>query len=507
MIRIFLFLLVTGISISLPAQPKPRPNIIIFLIDDMGWQDTSVPFWKEETPLNKRYRTPNMVRLAAEGVKFTNAYAAPVCTPTRVSILTGMNVAHHQVTNWTSPVRNNNTDAKDEQFEPANWKINGLSPVDYPRTVKATPFPQLLKDAGYFTVHAGKAHWGSNGTPGSNPYNLGFMVNIAGHSAGHPQSYLSEDNYGNIPGKSTVQAVPDLQEYYGTGTFLTEALTKEAIKSISEPIRRKQPFLLHMAHYAVHVPMMADKRYFNAYLAQGLDSNEAKYATLIEGMDKSLGDLMDYLKQEKQDKNTVIIFLSDNGGLSTTPSRSGKEHTQNLPLRAGKGSVYEGGVRNPMIVRWPGMAISGKVSSAVVMVEDILPTVMEMAGISGYKTMQQIDGNSFVPFLKDPSKTNPDKVVIWHYPNKWIPKDGPGINYYSAIRKGEWKLVYSQRTGKKELYNLKEDIGETMDVAALRPDILKQLTQELGSRLRQWRSPMPVVRATGVPLPYPDEKN
>lgn len=482
-----------------------KPNIIVFLVDDMGWQDTSVPFGETVTPYNKLYRTPNMERLAAQGVKFTNAYATPVCTPTRVSMLTGMNAAHHGVTNWTSPVKNNNTDAKDDELASANWNINGLSPTDFPRTAKATVFPQLLKDAGYFTVHVGKAHWGSSGTPGSNPYNLGFVVNIAGHSAGHPQSFLSEDNYGNIPGKSTVQAVPDLQEYYGSGTFLTEALTKEAIKSVKGAVERKQPFFLHMSHYAVHVPLMADKRFMDHYLQAGLDSNEAKYASLVEGMDKSLGDLMNFLVKEKQDKNTIIIFLSDNGGLSLYPSRSIKEHIQNLPLRAGKGSVYEGGTRNPMIVRWPGVTPSNKVSTSQVIVEDLFPTILEMAGVTKYQSVQEIDGKSFVPVLKNPTVTQ-DKTLIWHYPNKWIAKDGPGINYHSAIRKGDWKLVYNQRTGKKELYNLKDDIGEQKDLASVNPLIVQKLSKELSDKLRTWKAPMPIVKATERPVSYPDQQ-
>jgi len=148
-----LLLLFLLISNYIYAQ---KPNIIVFLVDDMGWQDTSVPFADSITHYNKLYRTPNMERLASEGIKFTNAYATPVCTPTRTSILTGMNAAHHGITNWTSPQKNNNTDAKDDELASANWNINGLSQTDYPRTVKATPFPQLLKDAGYFTIHVGK---------------------------------------------------------------------------------------------------------------------------------------------------------------------------------------------------------------------------------------------------------------------------------------------------------------------------------------------------------------
>jgi arylsulfatase A-like enzyme len=483
-----------------------RPNIVIFLVDDMGWQDTSVPFWSQTTPLNKRYRTPNMERLAASGVKMTNAYATPVCTPTRVSMLTGMNAAHHHVTNWTSPFRNNNTDAQDDQMTPATWNINGLSHIaGIPSTVHATTFPALLKDAGYFTIHVGKAHWGSSGTPGSNPYNLGFMVNVAGHSAGHPQSFLSEDNYGNVPLKPTIQAVPDLQEYHGTGTFLTEALTLEALKALDAPIKNKQPFFLHLSHYAVHVPIMGDPRFLQKYLDAGLDTIEAKYATLVEGMDKSLGDLMNYLEQKKVEQNTVIIFLSDNGGLSTIPWRGGAIHTQNLPLKAGKGSMYEGGIRNPMIVRWPGEVKPNTINTNQVIVDDLLPSILEMAKLKNYKTIQTIDGKSFVSLLKNPNTPSAERELVWHYPDKWIANDGPGINYKSAIRKGDWKLIYHMRTGKKELYNLKDDIGELNDLATAHPDKVKALSTALSNKLRKWDAPMPIVKATGKPVPWPDE--
>jgi len=483
-----------------------RPNIVIFLVDDMGWQDTSVPFWSQTTPLNKRYRTPNIERLAASGVKMTNAYATPVCTPTRVSMLTGMNAAHHHVTNWTSPFRNNNTDAQDDQMTPATWNINGLSHIaGIPSTVHATTFPALLKDAGYFTIHVGKAHWGSSGTPGSNPYNLGFMVNVAGHSAGHPQSFLSEDNYGNVPLKPTIQAVPDLQEYHGTGTFLTEALTLEALKALDAPIKNKQPFFLHLSHYAVHVPIMGDPRFLQKYLDAGLDTIEAKYATLVEGMDKSLGDLMNYLEQKKVEQNTVIIFLSDNGGLSTIPWRGGAIHTQNLPLKAGKGSMYEGGIRNPMIVRWPGEVKPNTINTNQVIVDDLLPSILEMAKLKNYKTIQTIDGKSFVSLLKNPNTPSAERELVWHYPDKWIANDGPGINYKSAIRKGDWKLIYHMRTGKKELYNLKDDIGELNDLATAHPDKVKALSTALSNQLRKWDAPMPIVKATGKPVPWPDE--
>ena len=486
---------------------KQSPNIIVFLVDDMGWMDTSVPFGDNATALNKQFQTPNMERLARAGMKFTNAYATPVCTPTRTSMLTGLNAAHTGITNWTSPLKDNNTDNSDDQMQPANWPFNGLSPVTgIPHTAYATTFPQLLKDAGYFTIHVGKAHWASSGTPGANPYNMGFIVNISGHSGGHPQSYLAEDNYGNLPGKAQAQAVPDLEEYFGSDVFLTEALTREALKSLNAPIKNKQPFYLNMAHYAVHTPIMTDNRFFRKYLAAGLDSVEARYAALIEGMDKSLGDIMNYLKRKNVDKNTVIIFMSDNGGLSLSPPRGGQPHTHNLPLRAGKGSVYEGGIRVPMIVSWPDVVRPATASDEYVIIEDFFPTILEIAGITGYTAQQAIDGKSFVPALKNSTYVGrADRAIIWHYPNKWQIQDGPGINYFSAIRQGDWKLIYNMRTGKKELYNLKKDIGEANDLSGQNINKTNELSHVLADKLRLWKSPMPVLKTSNKTIPYPDE--
>ena len=474
--------------LQLNAQQTKRPNIILFLIDDMGWMDSSVPFGDSIGFLNKQFRTPNLELLAKQGVKFTNAYSNSVCTPTRTSILTGMNVTQHGVTNWTSPVKNNSTDAKDDQFNPAPWKINGVD-------IKSiTTYPQLLKQAGYYTIHVGKAHWGSAGTPMSNPLNVGFMVNIAGHAAGHPQSYYGKDNYGNIPGKSTYQSVPDLMNYHGSDTNLTEALTLEAINSIEEPIRLKMPFYLNMSHYAVHVPIQPDVRFYQSYLDVGLDTPNAKYASMVASMDKSLGDIMKYLTAKNIAKNTIIIFMSDNGGLSLSGARGKNAHVQNLPLRAGKGSLYEGGIRVPMIVKWPEFAKANTSNNQYVIAEDFFPSILEMAGVSNTKTIQRVDGKSFVPLLKNNKLSDTNRILVWHYPNKWIEGDGPAINYKSAIRQGSWKLIYDLRNGHKELYNLSNDIGEQFDLSMKQPAKTIQLNSLLKEYLEKNNSPMPSYR-------------
>ena len=474
--------------LQLNAQQTKRPNIILFLIDDMGWMDSSVPFGDSIGFLNKQFRTPNLELLAKQGVKFTNAYSNSVCTPTRTSILTGMNVTQHGVTNWTSPMKNNSTDAKDDQFNPAPWKINGVD-------IKSiTTYPQILKQAGYYTIHVGKAHWGPAGTPMSNPLNVGFMVNIAGHAAGHPQSYYGKDNYGNIPGKSTYQSVPDLMNYHGSDTNLTEALTLEAINSIEEPIRLKMPFYLNMSHYAVHVPIQPDVRFYQSYLDVGLDTPYAKYASMVASMDKSLGDIMKYLTAKNIAKNTIIIFMSDNGGLSLSGARGKNAHVQNLPLRAGKGSLYEGGIRVPMIVKWPEFAKANTSNNQYVIAEDFFPSILEMAGVSNTKTIQRVDGKSFVPLLKNNKLSDTNRILVWHYPNKWIEGDGPAINYKSAIRQGSWKLIYDLRNGHKELYNLSNDIGEQFDLSMKQPAKTIQLNSLLKEYLEKNNSPMPSYR-------------
>ena len=484
---------------------QAKPNIVVFLVDDMGIMDTSLPFCDSIMPLNKRYHTPNMERMAKEGMKFVNAYAQPVCTPTRVSLITGMNASRTHVTNWTSPQKNNDTDEKDNQFLPLSWNINGLNPdADTEKSVRAIPYPKLLRDAGYYTIHVGKAHWGPMGTQGANPYNLGFMVNIAGHAAGHPQTYLSEQRYGNMPGKAQAQAVPDLEEYYGTDTFLSEALTLEAKKALAIPIARKEPFYLNIAHYAVHTPIMADKRFVQKYYDAGLDSTEAKYASLVEGMDKSLGDLMDFLKAKGVDKNTVIIFMSDNGGLDAH-QRGGTANTHNYPFKSGKGSVYEGGIHEPMIVKWPSSIKANTVNRNPVIIDDFFPTIMEVAGI---KTAQKTDGISLLPTLKHPEIKLQDRPLVFHYPNKWTSltdEASLGINYYSALRFGKWKLIYRMRTREMELYDLSKDIGERHNLSSGNPTETKKLASLLGKTLRERGAQMPIERSTGRAVPLPDE--
>ena len=504
--KYFLSSVCTSLCIaSIHAAHTASPNIVVFLVDDMGWQDTSLPFYKEKTPYNRFFETPNMERLAAQGMKFTSAYACSVSSPTRCSLMTGMNAARHRVTNWTL-FYNQNTDAASAEFNLPEWNVNGIQPdtVSTPyntyRSTSATTLPQILRENGYYTIHCGKAHFGSKDTPGADPLKMGFDKNIAGSEIGGPASYLAKNNFG-----SGAFHVSGLEKYYGSDLFLTECLTREAISAMEKPMANKQPFYLYMAHYAVHIPIDKDIRFYEKYLAKGVSPKEAAYAALVEGMDKSLGDIMDWLEKNGEMQNTVFIFMSDNGGLAASPGhRSGKLHTQNSPLKSGKGSLHEGGIREPMIVSWPGVVKEGTSCDTPVIIEDFFPSILELAGVKRYKTIQTIDGVSFVPLLKQKKNTKKNRCFYWNYPNSWG-LEGPGINLNCAVRYKEWKLIYSYATGKKELYHIKDDIEEQNELSQQYPEIINLLSKKLGKYLRSVEAQRPTVKKTGKFCLWPDE--
>ena len=484
---------------------QDRPNIILFLVDDMGWEDTSVPFWTERTNYNNIYETPNMERLASQGMLFTQAYACSVSSPSRCSLLTGANNARHRVTNWTM-LKDTPTDLNSEIVNLPQWNYNGISPVDgTDNTFTGTSFVKILHEHDYFTIHCGKAHFGAKDTPGEDPLNWGFDVNIAGHAAGGLATYFSEKNYGHdADGKPyALNAIPGLEKYWQTGIFATEALTLEAIRTLDSWKGSEKPFYLYMSHYAIHIPIDKDPRFYQKYIDKGLTSKEAAYASLIEGMDKSLGDLMDWLEKNDQADNTIVMFLSDNGGLATQPEwRDGPLYTQNSPLDCGKGSLHEGGIRVPMIVKWPGKVREASTSDHYLMIEDFYPTILEMAGITNYSTKNQIDGISFLPMLFEQGDTSINRPLFWNFPNIWG-NEGPGINLNCAVRLGDWKLVYYWATGFKELFNIKEDIGEKKNIATLYPEKVEELSRILGNYLRKVKADRPVFK-DGKPCPWPD---
>ena len=495
-------------------KPSDRPNIVFFLVDDMGCMDSEVAYLDSVCALNKRYHTPNMKRLAEKGVTFTNAYACPVSSPTRTSLMTGMHAAHLKITNYTTANPGKISDAESNmqalqhgELSSATWNFHGISPTPGVKlTTHITPMVQLLKDAGYYTIHVGKGHWAAAGTPGASPYNLGFCVNVAGQVAGRPDSYYGEENYGNTKEKWSPFSTMNLVEYYGTHTHLTEALTLEALKTLDYPIRNKIPFYLYMAHHGVHTPVTPDDRFVDKYLKEGCDKGQANYASMIEGVDKSLGDIMQYLEDRDVAKNTIIIFYSDNGGNCENLQKGGKLHTQNLPLREGKASVYEGGVHVPMMAYWPGVGQTGKRVNTPVSCEDFFPSILNMAGVKNYNTIQQIDGVDFTPLITGKGKApDNDREIISHFPHQWKLWSMPNFDYMTAMRKGNWKIVYDHLSQRIELYDLSKDISEKNDVASKYPDKAKELAKILSDKLRAWDAPMPHIRATGKLVPLPDE--
>ena len=584
-----------------------KPNIVLFLVDDMGWQDTSVPFYYHNgqpvvTRLNQRYghgkdetypnqnvrRTPNMERLAAQGMVFSNAYACAVCSPTRCSLMSGMNAARHRVTDWTLAVNDGGRfSSNGEGLYPPRWAANGLQPpktaatgscqppwcqdangkyyqpemtddpakgaVAYNLTMpfmNALTFPQVLKDAGYHTIHVGKAHWGSgNGpynsttkkvtTPGADPRAFGFDVNIAGCEIGGPNNYRGDAGYGNLSGGNQFMT-PGLDEnnYYGDGNnvFLTDALTTEAIKALDQAKTNGKPFYLYMAHYAIHSPLdnarawdhtrssskNLDADTMNPDPNDGLDwdAEERNYGTLIKGMDDSLGKLLDWLDKNGELENTLFVFMADNGGLAV----SGRLTNANAPARAGKGSCYEGGTREPLIAAWPGKIKAGSVSHEPVIIEDFYPTLLAAAGVDvpgedqlattdyeGETIRQVIDGESFLPVLLGERATvradGAARPLLWHYPNKWGEgPNGKAYNFYSALRLGRWKLIYQHSDRTFELYDLEEDISESRNLAAHLPAKVEELRKIMGNLLRDRGAQMPHVgSANGESVPWPDE--
>ena len=480
-----------------------KPNIVLFMVDDLGWQDTSVPFWNNKTKYNKLYNTPNMELLAEMGVKFTNAYATPVCSPSRISLMTGMNAAKHRVTNWTLHANKKKpAEINHKYFEFPNWNYNGLSTSDsISNTIYATPLPQVLKDNGYYTIHAGKAHLGAIGYPSSDPLNIGFDINIAGHAAGAPQSYLGLDNFGNNDPKNKIWAVPGLEKYHGKDIFLTQALSEEVLEKLQKPINSKSPFFLYFSLYGVHAPLMEDNRFVEKYKNIGLENSEIKYASMVESMDHALGVVLDELKKNNILENTIVVFMSDNGGLSAV-ARDGKRHQHNYPLKSGKGSIYEGGIRVPMIVYSPFHKTNVKEINHPVIIDDFFPSILEFANLENSSLIQEIDGQSFVPLLKN--KEIDDKPLFWHYPNWWGPS-GPGIGSYSAVRQGEWKFIYFHNTQIMELYNLEKDIFENENLIFVNNSKSEELANVLSEYLKSVDAQMPYNKTTNSRVPWPNE--
>jgi arylsulfatase A-like enzyme len=451
-------LLLAAFVIALPpaatfAADRP-PNVILILIDDMGWTDLTCYG-------SKFYETPNIDRLAASGMRLTNGYSAcTVCSPTRAAIMTGKYPARLHITDWIA------------------GSLRPYAKLKVPDWRQYLPHEEItiaetFKAGGYTTCHIGKWHLG--GEPYW-PTTQGFDINIAGCHAGSPPSYF-------FPYRNNALALPGLAEGK-PGEYLTDRLTDEAIAFISAS--KDKPFFLYLPFYAVHTPLQAKPEKIAKYQAKARPENpqhHATYAAMIESLDEGIGRLMAHLDQLKLREQTIVVFTSDNGGLELN------EVTANDPLRAGKGSAYEGGVRVPLVVSYPPAIRKGATSDVPAMSIDLFPTLVELCGLAPQREKPAWDGVSVAPALLEKGPVNRD-TLYWHYPH-YHPG---GATPYSAVRSGDWRLVEFQEDGKVELYNLKDDIGESKDLAGLQP----KKRDDLLAMLRNWRTEV------GAQMPAPN---
>lgn len=502
-------LLVAAVAACASPRPAPStlPNLVFVLVDDLGWQDLSVALAAEKTGFNELYRTPHLDRMAAQGIAFTQAYSSsPVCTPTRAAILTGLHPARTRITDWTLHADRDFSRPMPGLADPP-WRREGVAP-------SPDLLSERLRSAGYFTILVGKGHFGALGEPGADPRALGFDQCIAGHAPGAPGSYLGERAYGNEQ-PDNLWAVPGLQKYHGSDVFLTDALTREARAAVAAAVREApaRPFLLWFAHYAVHAPLDPDARFVQRYRDLGLDEPEARYAALVEGVDDSLGQIWEEVEELGIAESTLIVFFSDNGGLSAhargrTPDGTGA-HTHNAPLRSGKGSAYEGGIRVPLLACWaapraPGAAPRvveprpGSRCSEPVLAADLYPTMLGLAGVSA----ATIDSQSFLSLLDGGEAEPPSRPLVWHYPHKWGP-NGPGLEPFTAWREGDWKLIWLYESGRWELFDLKSDPGETHDLAQERHEVLTRLQAGMRAWMEATEAQRPLDKSSGSMLPVP----
>ncbi len=463
---------VLGLFAAPAPAAGPRPNIVYILVDDLGWRDVGA-FG------SVFYETPHIDRLASTGMRFTNAYAAcPVCSPTRASILTGKYPVRVGITDYISPRGGN---------QPDHWKRNTkLLPAPYKDrlALEEVTLAEALKEAGYATFFAGKWHLGPEGFW---PEDQGFDINKGGIDRGGPyggNKYFSP--YGN----------PRLEDG-PPGEHLPDRLARETVRFIEA--NRNRPFLAYLSFYSVHTPLMARKDLEEKYkakakllafagprfLPEGFREarqvqDHAVYAGMVEAMDQAVGKVLDAVERLGLEKRTIVIFMSDNGGLSTSEGSP----TSNAPLRAGKGWLYEGGIREPMIIRAPGVTRAGSVSDEPVISTDFYPTILELAGLP-LRPEQHLDGVSLVPVLR--GGRLPQRPLYWHYPHYGNQGGAPG----GAIREGRWKLIEWYEDGAIELFDLERDIGEHYNLARLYPEKARRLREKLAAWRRELKVTMP----------------
>jgi arylsulfatase A-like enzyme len=483
-------LLVAPLAALQAAEPKPgaRPNVIVILADDLGWADLSCYG-------STFHESPNLDKLATQGMRFTQAYSSsPYCSPSRAAIMTGRHPARLKITDYIPST------SKSGKFLPALMKME--------LPLEEVTIAEVLKNAGYATWSVGKWHLGN---PGFFPEDQGFEVNIAGNQFAMVKSYFwpyGDDDGDKESTRNFIGPVRGLRVGGKDGEHLCDRLTSEAIKLI-EQRKPEQPFFLYLPFYDVHTPNMGKPDLVKKYeakatklglpsVAQAPKSSEGNpargdtprklsdrqvnpiYAAMIENMDTNIGRLMAKLAELRIDDNTLIILTSDNGG---------GEVTTNHPLRAGKSWLYEGGVRVPWIVKWPGVTKPGSICDVPVANPDIFPTVLEVVGLPQRPELHK-DGKSFTHLLKGKTKPVHD-VLFWHFPHYGTLGSGP----CSSVRVGDWKLIEWLEDDSAELFNLATDLSEKNDVAAQHPETVRQLRE----RLHAWR------KETSANMPRPKQ--
>ena len=449
-----IFITVFTFSLLLSFKVLSKPNVLFILIDDMGWMDLGCQG-------NKNLRTPNIDNLAKGGMRFTDAYApAPVCSPTRAAIITGQSPARLQITNHLP---------HQDRFTPKDSKLLPAKMLNHLSLESETLAERLKKDAHYATAFIGKWHLYTGGDKKYNPLNQGFDINIGGCSYGGPPTFF--DPY-------RIDFLPDRKE----GEYLPNRLADEAIAFISEQNSKDKPFFVALWNYTVHWPMEAPDKLVEKYKNLPVKGyRDHRYAAMIEAMDIAIGKVLKSLDDLNITEETLVIFTSDNGPFGGVGDAS--------PLRADKGHLYEGGIRVPLIVRWPGKVEAGAVEETPVILTDLHPTILSATGLDLNSTIPN-DGHNLLPLLKGKEKLK-NRAVFWHYPNFAFHRDN---RLGSAIREGDHKLIHFYDTDSVELYNLKNDIGEKNDLSGKMPQLASRLKNKLKVWLQDSGAVMPTKR-------------
>ncbi|MEZ5040386.1 MAG: sulfatase [Saprospiraceae bacterium] len=446
-----------------PSAPAP-PNVLFILADDLGYHDLSCMG-------SKYYETPHIDKIAKDGMVFTNGYAAcQVCSPSRASIMSGKTPARHGITDWIGA-------ATGEDWRKAG-RFNQLLPPEYVRQLPAeyTILPEAMKASGYKTFFAGKWHLGAEG---SWPTDHGFDINKGGWDKGSP-----------IGGYFSPWENPNL-ENLEAGENLSMRLAKETANFIQA--NKDTSFFAFLSFYAVHGPIQTTQEKWAKYRQKAEEMGIAEkgfemghflpirqvqdnpvYAGLVEAMDDAVGVVLAALEAAGLAENTIVIFTSDNGGVAAGDAFA----TSNLPLRAGKGYQFEGGIREPFFIKVPGLTDGGKSVDAPVNGTDFYPTILDLIG-ADLRPQDHTDGVSLRPLLEGGNIA--ERFLVWHYPHYGNQGGEPS----SIIREGDWKLIHYYEDGREELYNLKTDLKETTDVASEHPDIAKQLNEKLFAYLNE----------------------